>query len=149
MGYETIAVARGADKAQLAISLGAHHYIDSQTTDVADALQQLGGADVILFTATSAKAIEAALGGLGVDGQLVILGAANEPVALNTAAMIGPRHAVKGWPSGTCVDSEDTMRFSVLSGVRPMIETMPLERAQEAYDRMMSGAARFRMVLTS
>lgn len=147
MGFETVAVARGGDKEELARGLGAHHYIDSQAADVAADLARLGGAKVIAFTATSASAMESAIGGLGVDGELLVLGAAEEPMMLNTAAMLGHRLSVKGWPSGTCADSEDTMRFSLLAGIKPMIETMPLERAQEAYDRMLSGAARFRMVL--
>lgn len=148
MGFETVAVARGAEKEQLARTLGAHHYVDSTSSDVAATLGKLGGAKVIAFTATSASAMEQAFGGLGTDGEMLVLGAAHEPLSLNTAAMIGGRYSIKGWPSGTCADSEDTMRFAVLTGVRPMIETMPFEHAQEAYDRMMSGAARFRMVLT-
>ena len=148
MGFETVAVARGADKEPLARQLGAHHYIDSSASDVAEALQKLGGAKVIAFTATSAKALEGAMGGLGIDGQMLVLGASPEPASIDTAALIGGRRSIKGWPSGICTDSEDTMNFSVLAGVRPMIETMPIERAQDAFDRMMSGAARFRMVLT-
>jgi D-arabinose 1-dehydrogenase-like Zn-dependent alcohol dehydrogenase len=147
MGFETVAVARGADKEPLAKRLGAHHYVDSQAGDVAAALQKLGGAKVVAFTATSAKALEEAMGGLGTDGVMLVLGAAHEPASIGTAALIGRRHSIKGWPSGTCVDSEDAMRFAALTGVRPMIETVPRERAQDAYDRMMSGAARFRMVL--
>lgn len=135
MGFETVAVARGEEKEQLARTLGAQHY-------------KLGGAKVIAFTATSASAMEQAFGGLGIDGEMIVLGAAHEPLSLNTAAMIGGRFSIKGWPSGTCADSEDTMRFAVLTGVRPMIETMRFEHAQKAYDRMMSGDARFRMVLT-
>ena len=149
MGFETVAIARGADKEPLAKQLGAHHYIDSNAADVAAALAKLGGANVIVFTATSAKALEDAMGGLGVDGEMLVLGAAQDPASIDTAALLGGRHSIKGWPSGTCVDSEETMQFSVLAGVRAMIETMPLERAQEAFDRMMSGAARFRMVLTT
>jgi D-arabinose 1-dehydrogenase-like Zn-dependent alcohol dehydrogenase len=149
MGFETVAVARGRGKATLSHDLGAHHYIDSQEADVSAELQKLGGAKVIAFTATSARALESAFGGLGVDGEMLVLGASHEPAAVNTAAMLGGRQSIKGWPSGTNVDSEDAMRFSVLTGVRPMVERMPRERAQEAFDRMMSGAARFRMVLTS
>jgi D-arabinose 1-dehydrogenase-like Zn-dependent alcohol dehydrogenase len=102
---------------------------------------------VVLSTVTSATAMEPVVAGLAVDGELVVVGASPEPLALNTAPMIGARSGVRAWPSGTCADSEDAMNFSLLAGVRAMIETVPLERAQEAYDRMMSGAARFRMVL--
>lgn len=148
MGFETVAIARGSDKEPLAKQLGAHHYVDSTAGDVAAQLQNLGGARVIVFTATSAKALESAMGGLGVDGEMLVLGASSEPAGINTAGLLFRRHSMKGWPSGTCTDSEDTMKFSVLSGVRSMNETMPIERAQDAFDRMMSGAARFRMVLT-
>ncbi|HLX25705.1 MAG TPA: alcohol dehydrogenase catalytic domain-containing protein [Candidatus Cybelea sp.] len=148
MGFNTVAIARGREKEELAHSLGARHYIDSTTSDVAGELQRLGGARVVLATVTSAKALEPIMGGLGVDGQLLVVGASHEPMSLNTAAMIGGRNSVRAWASGTNVDSEDTLNFSVRSGVRPMIETMPIDRAQAAYDRMMSGEARFRMVLT-
>jgi len=148
MGFETVAIARGADKAPLARQLGAHHYVDSNAADVSLELQRLGGAKVVLATATSAKAMEAVIAGLGTDGELIVVGAAHEPLAFNATQAIGTRAAVRAWPSGTCSDSEDTMKFSVLAGVRPMIETMPLARAQEAYDKMMRGEARFRMVLT-
>jgi D-arabinose 1-dehydrogenase-like Zn-dependent alcohol dehydrogenase len=149
MGFETVAIARGEDKAASALDLGAHRYIDSTATDVGAKLLELGGAKVVLSTVTAAKAMEPTLDGLGFDSQLVIVGASVEPLSLQTLHMLGGRHAVKGWPSGTCVDSEDAMKFAVLSGVRAKIETMPLERAQDAYDRMMSGDARFRMVLTT
>ncbi len=148
MGFETAAIARGTDKAPLVKQLGAHHYIDSATSNVASELQKLGGAKVIVFTATASKALEEAMGGLGIDGEMLVLGASAQPAAIDTAGLLGRRHSIKGWPSGTCVDSEDTMKFSALAGVRPMIETMPIERAQEAFDRMLSGDARFRMVLT-
>ena len=149
MGFETVAIARGEDKAKLAIDLGAHHYIDSKKDDVTAKLLGLGGAKVVLSTVTSADAMLPVLDGLGIDGQLIVLGAAPEPLPVQTVHMIGGRHSIKGWPSGTCVDSEDTMKFAVLTGVRPMIETLPLERAQEAFDRMISGEARFRVVLTT
>jgi D-arabinose 1-dehydrogenase-like Zn-dependent alcohol dehydrogenase len=148
MGFRTVAIARGRDKEELAQTLGAHDYIDSTSTDVAAELQQRGGATLVISTVTASSAMAPALDGLGVDGQLLVLGAAFEPLSVNTAGMIGGRHSIKAWPSGTCVDSEDTMRFSVQSGIRAMIETMPFERASEAYARMMSGAARFRVVLT-
>jgi D-arabinose 1-dehydrogenase-like Zn-dependent alcohol dehydrogenase len=147
MGFRTVAIARGRDKEELARSLGAAEYVDSRDSDVAAELQRLGGAKVVLSTITAAAAMEPALGGLGVDGQLLIVGASPEPLPVNTAAMIGHRNSIKSWPSGTCADSEDTMRFSVQTGVRAMIEVMPQERAPEAYARMMSGAARFRVVI--
>jgi D-arabinose 1-dehydrogenase-like Zn-dependent alcohol dehydrogenase len=149
MGFETVAIARGEDKAKLATDLGAHHYIDSTKDDVSAKLLALGGARVALSTVTAADAMLPVLDGLRIDGQLVVLGAALEPLPLQTLHMLGGRHSIKGWPSGTCVDSEDTMKFAVLTGVRPMIETFPLEQAQAAYDRMISGAARFRVVLTT
>ncbi len=148
MGFNTVAIARGRDKEELARNLGAAHYIDSQTADVAAELQLLGGAKVVLSTITAGAAMEPAIGGLGIDGQMVVVGASSEPLPVNTLSLMQHRASIKGWPSGTAADSEDTMRFAVQSGVRAMIETMPLERAPEAYERMMSGAARFRMVLT-
>ncbi|GAC1305122.1 MAG: alcohol dehydrogenase [Vulcanimicrobiaceae bacterium] len=147
MGFETVAIARGAEKAAFAKELGAHHYVDSTASDVAAALRSLGGARLILSTVTAAAAIEATVGGLAIDGHVTVVGAAHEPLALNTMLMIGGRQSLGAWPSGTNVDSEETMRFAALTGVRARIETMPLARAQEAYERMMSGAARFRMVL--
>jgi D-arabinose 1-dehydrogenase-like Zn-dependent alcohol dehydrogenase len=148
MGFRTVAIARGRDKEDLARKLGAVEYIDSNASDVGAELQKLGGAKVVLSTISAAAAMEPVLSGLGVDGQLLIVGASPEPLPVNTAALIGKRNSIKSWPSGTCADSEDTMRFSVQTGVRAMIETVPLERVTEAYERMMSGAARFRMVLT-
>ncbi|HEV3092357.1 MAG TPA: alcohol dehydrogenase [Candidatus Cybelea sp.] len=148
MGFRTVAIARGQDKAELARSLGAHEYIDSQTSDVTAELQKRGGAKVVLSTVTVAAAMEPAIGGLAVGGQLLIVGASPQPLAVDTAAMIGARSSIKAWPSGTSIDSEDTMRFSAMTAVRAMIETLPLERAAEGYARMMSGAARFRVVLT-
>ena len=149
MGCRTVAIARGTDKEPLARKLGAHRYIDSNTADVAGELTKLGGARVILATATSPKAMSATIGGLGVDGKLIVVGASMEPIELPPLALIQQRRGVLGWPSGTSIDSEDTLAFSALAGIRPMIETMPLDRAAEAYERMMSGAARFRMVLTT
>ncbi len=149
MGCRTVAIARGTDKEALAKTLGAHRYIDSNTADVAGELTRLGGARVILATVTSPKAMSQAIGGLGVDGKLVVVGASPDPIEVSPLLLIGARRSVQGWPSGTSIDSEDTMAFSALADIRPMIETMPLERAPEAYDRMMSGAARFRMVLTT
>lgn len=147
MGFNTVAIARGRDKEELARSFGAAHYIDSRTADVAQELQRLGGAQVVLSTVTAADAMEPALNGLAIDGELRVVGASSTPLPVNTAGMIFGRQAIKAWPSGTCVDSEDAMRFSVQTGVRATIETMPLDRAQDAYDRMLSGEARFRIVI--
>jgi alcohol dehydrogenase/propanol-preferring alcohol dehydrogenase len=149
MGFRTVAIARGQDKAALATQLGAQHYIDSKAENIAEALQALGGARVILATVTSGKAMSVALGGLGSDGKLIIIGASEDPVEVPVPQFIMRRNSVQGWPSGTSADSQDTLAFSVLTGVKPMIETFPLTRAAEAYDRMMSGAARFRVVLTA
>ncbi len=147
MGFRTVAIGRGADKEGFARKLGADRYIDSAAQDVGAELTKLGGARVILATAPSNRSMSAAMGGLGIDGKLVIVGASTEPLELNTMPMILARQAVQAWPSGTSLDSEETMAFSALTGVRPIIETMPLERAAAAYERMMSGQARFRMVL--
>jgi D-arabinose 1-dehydrogenase-like Zn-dependent alcohol dehydrogenase len=149
MGCRTVAIARGADKEPLARKLGARGYIDSNTADVAAELTKLGGARVILATVTSPKAMSAVIGGLGVKGELIVVGLSVEPIEVTPLVLIQQRRGVQGWPSGTSIDSEDTMAFSALADIRPMIETMPLERAAEAYERMMSGAPRFRMVLTT
>jgi D-arabinose 1-dehydrogenase-like Zn-dependent alcohol dehydrogenase len=147
MGFHTVAIARGRDKEKLALDLGAHRYIDSETEDAAAALMALGGAKTILATVTSGKAMTPLIDGLGIDGTLIVVGASPEPIEVNPFHIIGARRGVRGWPSGTSVDSEDTMRFSALSGVAAMIETYPLARAAEAYERMMSGKARFRVVI--
>jgi D-arabinose 1-dehydrogenase-like Zn-dependent alcohol dehydrogenase len=149
MGFKTVAIARGSDKQPLAIKLGAHHYIDSQAQDVAGELARMGGASVILATVTNAEAMTAALGGLGVNGKLIVLGAPPKPLEAPALLLIGGRRSIAGWYSGTSIDSQDTLSFSRLSGVRAMTEVFPLERAAEAYDRMMSGKARFRVVLTT
>ena len=149
MGFKTVAIARGSDKEALARELGAHHYIDSQAQDVAAELARLGGAKVVVATVTNAEAMSATLGGLGVNGKLMVLGAPHEPLAVPALLLIGGRRSVAGWYSGTSIDSQDTLSFSTLSGVRAMTEVFPLERAAEAYDRMMSGKARFRVVLTT
>ena len=149
MGFDTIAIARGTDKEPLARQLGARHYIDSTAGDPAAELQRLGGARIIAATATNAQAMAATMGGLSADGRLLVLGADYTPMALNSAALIGRRTGVYGWPSGSSIASEDTLRFAAMAGVRPMTETFPLERAEEAYDRMMSNKARFRVVLTT
>ncbi len=139
--------ARGKDKEPLARKLGAMHYVDSQSADPAAGLQKLGGASVILATVTSGKAMSAVLGGLAVGGKLVVLGAAADPIEVPPILLIGARRSIAGWPSGTSIDSEDALAFSVLTGVRSMNEVFPLSRAPEAYARMMSGEARFRVVL--
>src|SRR5277367_50205 len=146
-GYKTVAVGRGADNAHLAQKLGAVAYIDSSATDAAAELQKMGGAKVILATATSAKAMSDIAGGLGTNGKMVIVGAPPENIEVSPIAMIFGRKIVQGWPSGIPTDSEDTMNFAVLSGVRPMIEKFPFAKVAEAYDRMMSGHAQFRVVL--
>jgi len=149
MGFETVAIARGKDKEPLARQLGAHHYIDSQAGDVSAALQKLGGAKIILATATNADAMAATIGGLSIDGRLIVLGADFKPMPLVTVGLIARRTGIYGWPSGSSIDSEDTMRFSAMTGVRPMTETFPLEKIDEAYERMMSNKARFRVVITT
>ncbi len=148
MGFRTVAIGRGGDKGPLAKKLGAHEYIDTSASDQAAALQKLGGAHVILITAPSSQAIPALVGGLGPNGKLIILGAGPEPFSLSTIPLISKRLGIQGWASGSAIDSEDTLKFSALSGVRPMIEKYPLEKAAEAYEQMISGKARFRVVLT-
>ncbi len=148
MGFNTVAIARGAEKAPFAKKLGAAHYIDSTSQDVAQELTKLGGAAVVLATVTDAKSMAATIGGLGVDGTLVVLGASQDPIEVSPVMLIGQRRNISGWPSGTATDSEDTLHFSELSGVKAMIETYPLARAAEAYARMLSGKAKFRVVLT-
>jgi alcohol dehydrogenase/propanol-preferring alcohol dehydrogenase len=149
MGFETVAIARGKDKEALARELGASHAIDSASQDPAAELLRLGGAKVILATVTSGQAMTAVVGGLGINGKLVVLGAPADPLEIPALALIGGRRSIAGWPSGTSIDSEDTLKFAVLTGVRSKNEFFPLERAPEAYDRMMSGKARFRVVLTT
>ena len=147
MGFHTVAIARGREKANLAHDLGAHLYIDSETQDAVKELAAQGGAKVIVTTVTSGAAMTPLIDGLSIDGTLIVVGASPEPIEVNPFHVIGPRTGVRGWPSGTSVDSEDTMRFSAMSGVEAMIETYPLARTQEAYERMLSGKARFRVVL--
>jgi D-arabinose 1-dehydrogenase-like Zn-dependent alcohol dehydrogenase len=147
MGFHTVGIARGKDKEPLARELGASVYIDNQAQDPAAELLKLGGAKVILATATSGDAMSAVQGGLAANGTLLVLGAAESMQVSPLWLLLGCR-SVKGWNSGTSIDSQDTLAFSVRAGVRPMIETYPLDRVSEAYDRMMSGKARFRVVLT-
>ena len=147
MGFKTVAIARGKDKEPLAKKLGAMHYIDSQAQDPAAELNKLGGAKVIIATVTSADAMTAVLGGLGANGVLMVIGAAG-PLSVDPILLISGRRSVKGCYSGTSIDSQDTLKFSAFAGVQSMNEVFPLERAAEAYERMMSGKARFRVVLT-
>ncbi|MGA9042465.1 MAG: alcohol dehydrogenase [Terriglobales bacterium] len=148
MGFRTVAIGRGQDKEALARKLGAHHYIDTSAGAPAAALQKLGGARLVLATAPDSKSISALADGLAPGGKLLIVGAGFEPLTITPLQLIGKRRTVQGWPSGTAKDSEDTLQFSALSGVRPMIERYPLEKAAEAYDQMISGRVRFRVVLT-
>jgi D-arabinose 1-dehydrogenase-like Zn-dependent alcohol dehydrogenase len=148
MGFKTVAIARGQDKEPLARKMGATHYIDSQAQDPAAELARLGGAKAILATATSSDAMKSVLGGLAPNGTMLVIGAVGS-LEVNPLFLIGGSRTVKGWYSGTSIDSQDALRFSSLTGVRSMNEVMPLERANDAYERMMSGKARFRVVLTT
>ena len=147
-GYRVAAIGRGPDDAPLARKLGASLYIDSRAERAAEALRREGGAQVILATAPSSKAMSDVIDGLGPNGTLLVVGAAAEPIEVTPLQLIMGSRKIQGWASGTPTDSEDTLRFAELSGVRPMIETYPLEKAAEAYARMMSGKAEFRVVLT-
>ncbi|HYL13376.1 MAG TPA: alcohol dehydrogenase [Terriglobales bacterium] len=147
-GYKVAAIGRGAENGALAKKLGASVYIDSESTNPAGALQLLGGAQVILATAPNSKAMSALIDGLGPNGKLMVIGATFDPIEVTPIQLISGSRAIQGWAAGTPADSEDTLRFAELSGVRPMIETYPLEKAEEAYARMMSGQAQFRVVLT-
>lgn len=148
MGFRTLAIARGKDKEPLARQLGAWHYIDSQTQDPAAELQKLGGAKVVLATVTNGDAMAAAMGGLGNNGIFMVLGAANS-LEVNPLLLITGSRSVKGWYSGTSIDSQDSLAFSAMSGVRSMNEVFPLERVAEGWERMESGKVRFRAVLTT
>jgi D-arabinose 1-dehydrogenase-like Zn-dependent alcohol dehydrogenase len=149
MGFRTVAIARGADKEPLARKLGAHVYLDSQKQDVAAELNKLGGAKTILATVTNGKAMSSVIPGLAVRGKLVVIGVGMDPIEVSTVDLIMASRTIVGHASGASIDSQDTLAFSALTGVRPTIETMPLERAAEAYDKMMRNEARFRMVLTT
>ena len=148
MGFRTVAIGRGGDKQALAKKLGAHSYVDTSAGPPAPALQKMGGAQVILATAPDSKSMSAVVDGLGPRGTLIVVGAGMEPLTVTPLQLIAGSKTVHGWASGTGKDSQDTLEFSALSGVRPMIERYPLERAAEAYDQMISGRARFRVVLT-
>jgi D-arabinose 1-dehydrogenase-like Zn-dependent alcohol dehydrogenase len=148
MGFHTVAIGRGEDKEALARKLGAHDYIDTNAGAPAAALQKFGGARVALATAPDSKSMAALVDGLAPGGKLLVVGAGFEPLNITPVQLLISRRTVQGWPSGTAKDSEDTLRFSALSGVRPMIERYPLEKVAEAYEQMISGKARFRVVLT-
>jgi alcohol dehydrogenase/propanol-preferring alcohol dehydrogenase len=147
MGFRVAAISRGADKADFAHQLGAHEYVDATAGDPAEALQRMGGARVVLATAPNSRAMSQLVGGLGIEGQLLVVGASAEPIEVSPFALIGARRSVKGWPSGTATDSEDTLNFALQTGIRPMIETYPLAEANQAYERMITNQARFRVVL--
>jgi D-arabinose 1-dehydrogenase-like Zn-dependent alcohol dehydrogenase len=147
-GYKVAAIGRGPENAALAKKLGASVYIDSKATNAAEELQKLGGARVILATAPSSKAMSELIDGLGPNGKLIVIGATFDPIEVTPVQLINGSKSIQGWAAGTPADSEDTLRFAELSGVRPMIETYPLEKAAEAYARMLSGKAEFRVVLT-
>jgi len=148
MGYRTVAIGRGKDKEALALKLGAARYLDTDAVKVAEELTKMGGASVILATAPDSKAMSALIDGLGVGGKLLVVGASADPISVTPIQLIGQRRAIQGWPSGTARDSEDTLNFCALTGIRPMVETFPLEQAAAGYERMLSGKARFRVVLT-
>ncbi|HET6176050.1 MAG TPA: alcohol dehydrogenase [Candidatus Sulfotelmatobacter sp.] len=147
-GYKVAAIGRGSENAVLAKKLGANLYIDSQSTNAAEALQKMGGARVILATAPNSKAMSELINGLGPNGKLMVIGATFDAIEVTPVQLISGSRTIQGWAAGTPADSEDTLRFAELSGVRPMIETYPLEKAADAYARMMSGNAQFRVVLT-
>ena len=147
-GYKVAAIGRGSENAALAQKLGASVYIDTNATNPAEELQKLGGAQVILATAPSSKAMSMLIDGLAPNGKLLVVGATFDPIEVTPIQLISGSRAIQGWSTGTPADSEDTLHFSELTGVRPMIETYPLEQAAEAYARMLSGHAKFRVVLT-
>ena len=148
MGFRTVAIGRGQDKDALARKLGAHEYVDTAAGNPSEALTKLGGARVILATAPDTKAMSALVSGLTPGGKLIVVGVGPEPLQINLLEILLKRRNVQGWPSGTAMDSEDTLKFSALSGVRPMIEKYPLEKAKQAYEQMIIGRARFRVVIT-
>jgi D-arabinose 1-dehydrogenase-like Zn-dependent alcohol dehydrogenase len=149
MGFETVALSKGKDKEALARKLGAHHYINTESGEVGVELQKLGGARVILATAPSGKSITPLVKGLSHTGELVIVGASNDPIEIIAREIIPFKRTIRGWPSGSSIDSEEAMKFCALTGIRPMIEKYPLEKASKAYDQMITNRARFRSVLTN
>jgi D-arabinose 1-dehydrogenase-like Zn-dependent alcohol dehydrogenase len=148
LGYETVAIARGKEKEPFARQLGAKHYIDSDSEDIAARLKALGGVQLVLSTITDAKAMSRTIDGLGFGGKLLIVGVARDPLEVTPGQLVGSRKSIEGWYSGQASDSQDTLTFSAHAGVKPLVECMPLERAAEAFAKMMNGQARFRMVLT-
>lgn len=148
MGFHTVAIGRGQDKKSLALKLGAVRYLDTNADDVAKELTSLGSASVILATVPDGKAMSPLIDGLGVGGQLLVVGASADPISTTPLQLLLQRRSILGWPSGTARDSEDTLNFCALTGIRAMVETLPLEQAATGYERMMSGKARFRVVLT-
>jgi D-arabinose 1-dehydrogenase-like Zn-dependent alcohol dehydrogenase len=149
MGFETVAIARGKEKEESARALGAHHYVDSTSSSVADELQALGGAKVVLSTVTNSAAMTAAAGGLGARGELVVLGISPDPIEVAPPLLVSQSRSVAGHPSGTSKDSEDTLRFAALFGIKPMIEEVAMGNAPAGFERMMSGDARYRVVLVN
>jgi len=147
MGYKTIAIARGKDKESFAKKLGAVHYVDSQSQKPAEELMKLGGARVIVATVPDATTMGAAIGGLSVNGKMIMLGVPHEPLQVPVGPLVVGRRSIMGWYAGTSIEAEDTLAFSVFTGVRPMIELYPLEKAADAYEQMISGKARFRVIL--
>jgi alcohol dehydrogenase len=149
LGFETVAIARGSDRASTAERLGAHHYLDSSTGDIAKQLQALGGAKVVLATAGNSTAMSATIDGLRPSGELIVLGADPEPIQVSPFQLISTSRTVHGHPSGTAHDVEETLKFAALTGIRPITETRPLDEVDAAYDRMLAGDARYRMILTT
>lgn len=147
MGMRTVAISTSDNKKELAKDLGAHHFINTKNSDPAEELQKLGGAKLILATAPNSEAITSVINGLGVDGKLLMVAATGEPVEVSPLQLIMKRKSVAGWPSGTAIDSEDTLNFSALTGTKPMIEEYPLSDVKKAYDRMINNESRFRVVL--
>lgn len=147
MGFKTVAISKGKDKENLAFKLGAHYYLNTDNNDVAEQLQKLGGAKVILATAPSGKSISQLTNGLGLNGEIVVVGASNDPIEVSAIQLIMNQKSIHGWASGSAVDSEETLNFCVLTGVRPMIEKFPLENAVEALDHTLTNKVRFRSVL--
>ena len=148
LGFRTVAISRGQKKKDLAFKLGAHHYLDSASVNVAEELSNMGGARIILATAPNSQAIARIVDGLSIDGKLMIVAASGDPIEVTPLQLIIGRKSILGWPSGHAKDSEETLNFSALSGALPMIETFPLERVGEAYERMITNKVRFRVVLT-